>query len=107
VVSGAGESAASKDVIDNSDTADIRVHKNNLFPPDEIFIELKLNMRRKDEVNRLVGQLEDLEPKTHCIVVVLLGNTRPECHARLRKNYKQNTLQRALSEGESVHIILK
>ncbi len=48
-------------------------------------IEAKLNLKSENEYKRLVGQIEEMNPKEHHIVIVLFGNTKPEFMHRLRK----------------------
>jgi hypothetical protein len=55
----------------------------------EIFIELKYNLQRKGDCDRLVGQIEGLNPKKHKIIVVLCGDEQNESlHGRLQEKYR-------------------
>ena len=40
---------------------------------EEVFVELKRNLRRKSEFDRLIGQIESLKPKEHSVIIVLCG----------------------------------
>jgi hypothetical protein len=53
----------------------------------EIFIELKRNLLRKTEFDRLVGQIESLQPAQHSVIVVLCGETKASFIGRLKERY--------------------
>lgn len=70
-------------------TCDVYVlYKSMLFPDEEIFFEVKRNLRRKGECDRLVGQVESLKPKKHNVWVVLIGDTDPELLGRLKDQFR-------------------
>lgn len=56
----------------------------------EVFFELKRNLKRKGEFDRLVGQVEGLQPKRNNIVLVLIGELNNDLVARLRSRYADN-----------------
>ena len=68
-------------------TTDIYVKKPGLFGSSEVFAELKRNFLQKAQYDRLVGQIESLEPKKNPIIVVLCGETNPALLTRLRERY--------------------
>ena len=69
-------------------TTDIYVKQAGFFGSSEVFVELKRNLTSKTEFDRLVGQIEGLEPTKNFIIVVLCGQTKPMLLARLRERYK-------------------
>lgn len=58
-------------------TTDIFLHWQGHIWTDEVFIELKINLKTKPAYDRLIGQLESLKPAERRILVVLVGNTEP------------------------------
>ena len=68
-------------------TTDIYVKQAGLFAGSDVFVELKRNLRTKAECDRLVGQIESLQPKSHAILVVLCGASDPKMAERLRAKY--------------------
>jgi hypothetical protein len=68
-------------------TTDIYVKQTGFFGSSEVFVELKRNLLQKAQCDRLVGQIEILEPKKNPIIVVLCGETNPALLTRLRERY--------------------
>jgi hypothetical protein len=57
--------------------------------PDELYVELKFNFCEKNECDRLIGQIEQLAPKSRHILVILCGNgSNPGFVSRIRQRYK-------------------
>ena len=69
-------------------TIDIYVKADGFWGSSEVFLELKRNLESKSQFDRLVGQIESLEPKKHPLIVVLCGKTNPVLLKRLRDRYK-------------------
>jgi len=69
-------------------TIDIFVKWDGILSGDQVFIELKRNLTQKAEFNRLVGQIEDLQPEKHNIIIVLCGTTSPAFLNRLKAKYQ-------------------
>jgi hypothetical protein len=68
-------------------TTDIYVKQEGIFGSSEVFVELKRNLQSKTQLDRLVGQIEALEPKKNAIIVVLCGETNPALLTRLKDRY--------------------
>jgi len=68
-------------------TTDIYIKQSGFFSNSEVFVELKRNLRSKGEFDRLVGQIESLQPKKNAVIVVLCGETNLTLVARLRDKY--------------------
>ena len=68
-------------------TSDLYVECTGFLRSTEVFIELKRNLLQKNQLDRLIGQLESLKPSKHRIIVVLCGETKPELLTRLRLHY--------------------
>jgi len=69
-------------------TTDIYVKQSGFFGASEVFLELKRNLTSKAQLDRLVGQIESLEPKKNFVILVLCGKTNPTLLARLRERYR-------------------
>jgi hypothetical protein len=72
-------------------TLDIWLGWTGLLSTDEVAFELKLNLCRKTDYDRLVGQIEGLEPVRNKTIVVLIGNTDLSLLGRLRARYGKFT----------------
>ena len=70
-------------------TADIYFKWEGFLSTGEIFIELKRNLRQKPQLDRLIGQLEQLDPGKHKIIVVLCGKTNETLLSRFKKKYRR------------------
>jgi len=68
-------------------TSDLYVECSGFLRTTEVFIELKRDLLQKNQLDRLIGQLESLNPRKHRIIVVLCGETKPELLTRLRLHY--------------------
>lgn len=68
-------------------TTDIFVRWTGLVFVGEVFLEVKRNLNKKATLDRLVGQIENLEPGERDIVVVLVGGTDPALLGRLKAKY--------------------
>jgi len=56
-------------------TADLFISWKGLLFGGEIYIEIKRNLQKKASFDRLVGQIEGLNPNKYLIIVVLVGST--------------------------------
>jgi len=68
-------------------TADLFISWKGLLFSGEVFVEIKRNLQKKASFDRLVGQLEGLEPGKRGILVVLVGSVDEGLHGRLRDRY--------------------
>jgi len=88
-------------------TVDVYFKKEGFLGAAQIFIELKYNLRQKGEYDRLVGQLEQINPKKRRVIVVLCGDQHNESLlARLQERYKKAFSPMPLEEN-SPEIIIK
>jgi hypothetical protein len=69
-------------------TIDIYVKQPGLFRSSEVFVELKRNLLQKAQLDRLVGQVESLQPGKNAIVVILCGEANPALVTRFKEKYK-------------------
>ncbi len=74
-------------------TADICFKWDGIVFPSEAFVELKRNLHQKPQYDRLVGQIEGLDPRRNRIIIVLCGETNPTLADRLRHHYKDFLVQ--------------
>lgn len=70
-------------------TADIYLSWKGLMFNDEIFVEMKRNLQKKAAYDRLIGQIEELKPAKHRIILVLVGETDEGLVGRLNEHYKK------------------
>jgi len=68
-------------------TVDIYVKESHLIGSPQVFVELKRNLLRKAELDRLVGQIECLQPRRNNIIIVLCGQTNPTLVAHFEEQY--------------------
>jgi hypothetical protein len=66
-----------------------------------VAFELKVDLTRKTDFDRLVGQLEGMEPAKYKTIVVLIGETDPSLLGRLRDRYAKY-LEDELSQTMSI-----
>lgn len=59
-----------------------------LMTSDEVFFEVKRNLQKKTDYDRLVGQITALDPSKRKIIVVLVGDTSKELLGRLMQQFK-------------------
>lgn len=69
-------------------TIDIYVKHHGFLGSTEVFVELKLNLLQKAQFDRLVGQIESLQPQKNAIIIILCGEKAPALVTRLKEKYK-------------------
>jgi hypothetical protein len=72
----------------NGTTIDFHLKQSGFFGSSEVFIELKRNLVSKTSLDRLVGQVESLDPKKNCVIVIFCGETNPALVMRFKEKYK-------------------
>jgi hypothetical protein len=85
-------------------TADVYVSWNGMLSRTEVFLELKLNLKRKAAYDRLVGQVEALDPGKRKVIVVLIGASDAGLVGRLREQYARS-IETDLGEEPSLAIV--
>lgn len=68
-------------------TMDIWLKWQGVLQSDELAFELKVNLKKKTEFDRLVGQIEGLDPRRNKVLVVLIGDTDRDLLGRLEAKY--------------------
>ena len=68
-------------------TMDIWIGWKGFLATDELAFELKLNLKKKTDFDRLVGQLEGLEPAKNKTLLVLVGETDHALLGRIKEKY--------------------
>lgn len=68
-------------------TIDIWLKWQGVLQSDELAFELKVNLKKKTEFDRLVGQIEGLDPRRNKVLVVLIGETERDLLGRLEAKY--------------------
>jgi hypothetical protein len=89
----------------NGTTIDIYAKEPGLFSSTEVFVELKRNLLHKAQLDRLVGQLESLQPGKNAILVVLCGDTNPALVTRLKEKY--GIAGKAVVFGPGMGVVVK
>ena len=87
-------------------TTDIFVSWKGLLFSSDVFVEIKRNLQKKAHFDRLVGQLEGLQPGKHKILLVLVGNTDEGLLSRLKTRYAEFTNE-YFPAGELMAIVVK
>lgn len=73
---------------DGGTTVDIWLSWQGLFLSDQLFIELKRNLRKKTDYDRLIGQIVALKPGNRNILIVLVGDTSAKLLGRLTEHFQ-------------------
>src|SRR5262249_28316923 len=73
-------------------TADVYVKEQGFFGSSEVFIEIKRNLQHKAALDRLVGQIQGLQPKQNKIIVLLCGETNPALVTRFEEVFATELL---------------
>lgn len=68
-------------------TMDIYVTWKGILQSDGLTFELKKDLTKKTDFDRLVGQIEGLDPVKNKVIVVLVGKTDKALLGRLREKY--------------------
>ncbi|HXM93152.1 MAG TPA: hypothetical protein VOA64_02685 [Candidatus Dormibacteraeota bacterium] len=89
----------------NGTTIDIYAKEPGLFGSTEVFVELKRNLLHKAQLDRLVGQIESLQPGKNAILVVLCGDTNPALVTRLKEKY--GIAGKAVVFGPGMGVVVK
>jgi hypothetical protein len=76
-------------------TCDIRIAYN---VDDEVFLEMKWQLQKKAECDRLIGQVEGLKPKKNKIIVVLVGDTNLSLLGRLKAHFNSYLADQRVGE---------
>lgn len=69
-------------------TMDLYLSWRGVLMNDEVFFELKKNLKRKSDFDRLVGQIEGLNPSKNKVAVILFGDTDAGLLSRLTEKYR-------------------
>jgi hypothetical protein len=72
----------------NGTTCDVGVFYSGVITDVDVMIEVKRNLQRKSDYDRLVGQIEGLHPSKNRVAIVLVGDTDPALLGRLRAHCK-------------------
>jgi hypothetical protein len=86
-------------------TVDIYAKEPGFFGSTEVFVELKRNLLQKAQLDRLVGQIESLQPGKNAILVVLCGDTNPALVTRFREKY--GIAGNAVTFGPGMGVVVK
>ena len=73
---------------DGGTTVDVWLSWQGLIFSDELFIELKRNLSKKTDYDRLVGQIVALKPSNRRILIVLIGDTSAKLFDRLTEQFQ-------------------
>ena len=73
---------------DGGTTVDVWLSWQGFLFSDELFIELKRDLSKKTEYDRLVGQIVALKPGNRRILIVLVGDTSVKLLNRLTEQFQ-------------------
>jgi hypothetical protein len=68
-------------------TMDMWLGWKGVMNSDELAFELKLNFKKKTDFDRLIGQIEGLEPRKNKTLLVLIGETDLGLLGRVQEKY--------------------
>ncbi len=71
-------------------TLDLWVGWKGVVSIDELAFELKVDLKKKAQYDRLVGQIEGVNPSKNKLLLVLIGDTDPALLGRLRERYARH-----------------
>ncbi len=71
----------------NGTTTDIYVKRQGILGSTHVFIELKRNLKKKSDLDRLIGQLRYLKPRSNYVIVVLCGDSEPAFVDLIKQEY--------------------
>jgi hypothetical protein len=86
-------------------TTDIYVKQESFFGSSGVFVELKRNLQSKAQLDRLVGQVESLEPKKNAVLTILCGETNPALLSRLKERYVKTPTGHMVIGEYQLHVI--
>jgi hypothetical protein len=73
-------------------TTDVYIKQSGFFGSSEVFVELKRDLKLKSHLDRLVGQIQCLQPKKNAVIVVLCGETSPALVTRFQEVFAEELL---------------
>lgn len=69
-------------------TMDLWLEWKGVVMNDELGFELKVNLKKKTDFDRLIGQIEGMDPRKNKTLVVLIGETDPAFLGRIQDRYR-------------------
>ena len=84
---------------------DLYVAWKGIIQKDDLAFELKKDLKKKTDFDRLVGQIEGLDPRSNKILVVLIGETDEGLLGRLKEKYASE-LHGDFDEPASLAIVI-
>lgn len=86
-------------------TADIWIGWSGILFNSEVSIEIKVDLKRKTECDRLVGQLESLDPRENNVLLVLIGTSDEALTGRVRSKYADQINPALLNQPQTFAIV--
>ncbi len=85
------EATVEKEYRHHGTTSDLYVRCKEGIPSSdtEVFFELKLNLKKKSQLDHLVGQIQGHDPENNKVFVVLFGESNPAHVGRLKRQYAE------------------
>ncbi len=81
------DSTIEKEYRHHGTTIDIYVRQRGFFGSSEVFVELKRKFVQKTQLDRLIGQVESLQPGSNKIIVVFCDQTNEALVDRFKEKY--------------------
>jgi hypothetical protein len=85
-------------------TMDLWLGWKGVMSSDELAFELKLNFKKKTDFDRLIGQIEGLEPRKNKTLLVLIGETDLGLLGRVQEKYAAQ--MKSATEAATFAIVL-
>jgi hypothetical protein len=85
-------------------TMDLWLGWKGVLSSDELAFELKLNFKKKTDFDRLIGQIEGLEPRKNKTLLVLIGETDLGLLGRVQEKYAAQ--MKSATEAATFAIVL-
>jgi hypothetical protein len=82
-----------KEYRDRGTTCDIYLRWKGFLGETEVFIELKHDLKKKGDFDRLAGQVQGLDPENHIVLVVFIGDSDDSLIGRLEERYDGTKLE--------------
>jgi hypothetical protein len=74
-------------------TCDLYLRWKGFLGETEVFIELKRDLKKKGDFDRLAGQIQGLDPENNIVLVVLVGDSDKSLVGRLDERFDGTKLE--------------
>jgi hypothetical protein len=82
-----------KEYRDRGTTCDLYLRWKGFLGETEVFLELKRDLKKKGDFDRLMGQIQGLDPENRIVFVILIGDSDESLVGRLAERYEGTKLE--------------